>query len=370
MEANMLQVNLRQLALLVGLIAMGASCQVAPIASPEENQGTIYYQAGTSIWSTKLADGQTLLLADEVPDSRLYLSPDQKWLSYIVYIVEGEERTMSLWIVSAQGDSPPLQVSPEMRMLESNWLRSGLLLYTEYPDFRVDPDTGRPEWGSGTTYTFDPETGTRRLAPQLQPRLTDHSRCGAFLTPAGYDDMAEACAQPDNGFLRVVGIDGSHPITIAASYPGEVEWSGDGEELAFTGYDVDGKWQLAVWDRHDGNVRQIARADARGGYDFGDLSWSPDKQWIAYNGGGNDLCVIKVEDGQVTCFRGYVSAVGTKPAWSPDSRAIVLSSNRIGELLMGDTDLVWDLFVVRIPEGNVTRITNTPEMESWPVWGH
>jgi Tol biopolymer transport system component len=105
------------------------------------------------------------------------------------------------------------------------------------------------------------------------------------------------------------------------------------------------------------------------GHNFIAVSWSPDGRWVAFDGPANDLCVVAVADGAVKCFKGYLSDVGALPAWSPASDAILVSSNRIGQILMGDADLQWDLFIVGIPGGEVTRITNSRDQEQAVVWG-
>ncbi|MCP4529087.1 MAG: hypothetical protein GY833_24725 [Aestuariibacter sp.] len=363
--------HLYYLLLLVCIIVTSPACRASLTTTSQEYSGVIYYQDRNGIWKVGARDKQALLLASEVTDSFMYLSPDQKWLSYIVYTFEDERKLLSLWVASTR-DPFSMQVSNKVPSLKSDWLENGVLLYTEYPDFYIDYDVGQAKFGDGITRTFDPETSEHQLTPQLQPKVLDPSKCRPWLAPAGYDDMAETCRYMPNGdLLRVVDIDGSNPITVATPYRrGGIDWSSDGDKLAFANLnDSLGIQHLFVWNRWDGSIQQITKRDLQREYDFIALSWSPDSQWISFHNGGNGLCVIRVEDGEITCFEGYVSAFGTKPAWSPDSRAIVLSSNRIGRLLMGDTDLIWDLFIISIPDGNVVRVTDSPEMESEPVWG-
>lgn len=335
-------------------------------ATPEEYNGTIYYEDG-GIWKIELPSKQSSCLTAELIDA-YDLSPTEEWLSYVKYSFDGDQKLRSVWVVSAQGGSP-IQVSRELSWAGMAWLDSGLLRYTECPDFHFSEDGKPVGFESCTSYTFDPETGNHNPSPPLERQIVDDTlRCGTSWAPGRYGDMAEWCLDETYiGFLRVVKFDGSNPITVALPYrTGEAQWSDDGAKLAFTNSYPDGtREQLFIWNRSDGSVNQVVDAEACGG-----LSWSPDKQWIAFYAGGNDFCVVEVSTESVTCFEGYISSVGPKLAWSPNSRAIVLSSNRIGQLLMGDTELVWDLFIVSIPDGNVTRVTDSAEVESLPLWGH
>ena len=129
---------------------------------------------------------------------------------------------------------------------------------------------------------------------------------------------------------------------------------------------------MFIWDSNSGSVRQVTNTTAMGEerFFFLDLSWSPDGQRIVFKN-DIDLCVVRVTDGQIDCFKGYVSSIGTGVSWLPDGRSIVLSSARISSLLETSTEshpLQWDIFIIDIESGDITRVTDDAMMEQYPVW--
>jgi Tol biopolymer transport system component len=171
----------------------------------------------------------------------------------------------------------------------------------------------------------------------------------------------------------VINLDGTNPITIPVHFKdGAVAWSNDGEWLAFGGGESQpGMPRPFLWSRRSDDIWQVGSETTQSDYIFSDPVWSPDNQWLAFNSSNESLCVVEVENGDIKCFKGYLSAIGTAPEWSPDSRAIIVASNRIGKLVMGDADLIWDLFIISVPDGAVTRITDDSSEskgELWPIW--
>jgi len=171
-----------------------------------------------------------------------------------------------------------------------------------------------------------------------------------------------------NGLLRVVRLDGTNPITIPVTFDEEAVWSGNGQWLAFGGKDSQGTSQVFIWDRRSKGVQQVTGKDSQAEYVFVAPAWSPDSQWLAFQTQSDTLCVVRAENASLKCFKGYLSGYSTPPVWSPDSRGILIRSNRIGKLLMGDSGLGLDLFIIRIPEGDATRITNNSTFEYWMMW--
>ncbi len=353
------------LVMLLGLGIVGASCLSLPVTSSENSLGSIYYESMNSIWRLKIPSGSPMRLADNVIDSPLSLSSNQQWLAYLVYDLRDGQKLMSIWIVDTQGKQA-IKVSNEVPFAESNWTDDNRLVVTEYPDFHLDQNTGRTTWGQGSTYSFEPQTGGRHSESSLTP-ITDHSQCRIFPEPSQLRDMAEKCDNTANeNYIRIVRLDGSNPITLAQPYKGgDVVWSVDGNKLAYSSRDDSGDSQLFIWYRNDSNTKRLTL----GKVDFIAPSWSPDGESIAYESGGNDLCVVSINSNEPKCFQGYVSALGVPPAWSPDSHSIVLASNRIGGILFGESSSNWDLFAINIPGGEVTRITHDANIESRPIWG-
>lgn len=369
------KIHLRWLALLISLVAISAGCKSA--LSPREYTGTIYYTDNKGVWKMTLPDRKTSLLTDKPGLPGLGLSPDQKWLLY--YDSDSQDKDgrwlRSLWIVSTQGGEPA-QVSHAVPLIWPGGWEKGWFRYTELSDFQLDPKLGYATPRRVEAFAFNPETKERRLesssaSAPLPPTDSPGSCRKLAFAPPKYDDVAEKCMDANgNGFLRVVKVDGSSPITIPVTYgDGALIWSGDGEWLAFGGSkNSQGLSQPFLWNRWSRSMKQIRAVDSQEEYSFDDPRWSPDSQWLAFLNWPDDLCVVKAQTGAPKCFKGYVSNYGTPPEWSPDSRGILISSNRIGRLLMGDSDLRSDLFIIRIPEGDVVRLTNDSNAEAWPIW--
>ncbi len=97
---------------------------------------------------------------------------------------------------------------------------------------------------------------------------------------------------------------------------------------------------------------------------IGGTSWSPDGRRIAFVSnisGRNNLWTVPSAGGwpvQLTVSDQRQAA----PAWSPDGRYIAYQSDT-------DGNEQWDLFLVSTANGDVTNLTNTPEIaEESPVW--
>ncbi|MBZ5646713.1 MAG: S9 family peptidase [Acidobacteriia bacterium] len=96
----------------------------------------------------------------------------------------------------------------------------------------------------------------------------------------------------------------------------------------------------------------------------GGTSWSPDGKRIAFVSnisGRNNIWTVPADGGwpeQLTVSEQRQGA----PAWSPDGRYIAYQSDTNG-------NEQWDLFLVSTANGDVTNITNTPEIaEEGPAW--
>jgi len=96
----------------------------------------------------------------------------------------------------------------------------------------------------------------------------------------------------------------------------------------------------------------------------GGSSWSPGGKRVAFISnisGRNNLWVVPSEGGwpvQLTVSDQRQAS----PAWSPDGRYIAYISDTNG-------DEQWDIFLVNTANGEVTNITNTPQVaEEEPVW--
>jgi dipeptidyl aminopeptidase/acylaminoacyl peptidase len=362
-----------------------AACNPQPDSALPQNQlqGMIYFTVASEgresgLWRMSFPDGRRQMLDHGyILQPPLDVSPDQHWIAYVKLkrASSDDQWGQSLWVIATEGGTP-MQVSRELPRVDWRWLPDGRLFYTEYPLYRSDPSGQEPpDLGADiVSYAFDPEEGTRTLMPDLQflPPLG----CRDFFSPLEATHLVERCVI-DSGERELRFVDTQEDVSAvirAGPYtPGGVAWSPDGQSVAFTDKTAHGHWEIFVWDSNSGSVRQATNTTAMGedGFVFLDISWSPDGQRIAFTD-GPDLCVARVADGQIDCFEGYVSYMGIGIAWLPDGRSIVLSSARIARLLETPTEPQsspqWDIFIIDIESGDITRVTDDAVMELYPVW--
>ncbi|MFN2526103.1 MAG: TolB family protein [Actinomycetota bacterium] len=164
--------------------------------------------------------------------------------------------------------------------------------------------------------------------------------------------------------IYVMNADGTNKRRLTKSETFETwpAWSPDGREIAFSrhrsgsnsnGYDI-----LAI--DLSGRVRPIANRD--------ELSeeqplYSPDGRRISYRGCQGTACGLEVVNAAGTNRRVLVprGVEGAPPVWSPDSSQIAYSR------LVPANDR-FDVFVVEVGSGAISRLTDTRTDESVSSW--
>jgi len=162
-------------------------------------------------------------------------------------------------------------------------------------------------------------------------------------------------------------------LTFGPGLEDEPTWSPDGKFLAYT-TDERGNLDVVVQPLAGGQPLRIAGNDA----DEAQPAWSPDGSKIAFvssqDRGGRIHSVLAA--GALTAFlagRGgdvFVAPAlggaaaklvenGYFPAWSPDGKKIVFSSERAGK---------WDLWVVSSDGGSPKRLTDDSDIDYQPSW--
>lgn len=138
-------------------------------------------------------------------------------------------------------------------------------------------------------------------------------------------------------------------------------WSPDGRRIAYVAADTRGS-QRRLWvvEAAGGEPRSLAGAmvsDARG------LCWTPDSRAITCLVPGTGLVTVGLEAGT-----SHTTPLTTPPAmrlgpYSPDGRWLVASvPGRSG------TPLTRDLWLVPAGGGELTRLTDTPGLDTHPTW--
>lgn len=331
---------------------------------------TLYYCSGTGIWKMNLLTRKALLLTNMQASPALGLSPDQKWLTYYHSTTYGNYQPLdsSLWVISTEGGDP-IQVSKYVTMVhhigwEGEWLR-----YVEMSNFKVDPQTGYAVAEHQVAYRFNPYTQERRSElPQISTSKDSEGCLQLTFSPANDNEVLEKCINPDGTrTLRVVEVSERNAITISLIYKdGATSWSHNGKWLAIEGKDIYGLSQVFVWGRRNSEILQITGKTSQEEHVLSSPQWSPNSRWLAFQTRSSDLCVFDVRKNELECFEEYITHYGDAMTWRNNNQALIIASNRLGKL-MSDTRQTTDLFAISIPEGNITRLTNNPDVEFWPI---
>lgn len=194
------------------------------------------------------------------------------------------------------------------------------------PDGRFLAYTGYLK-GYADIYRIDLAGGTRQRIVKFPG-----TNSGAAFSPDG-SEIACTVSKDGNPELYVVGADGGgvHRLTHTPGVESSPSWSPDGREIVYCSDDA-GSPQIYRISRSGGHVEHLAT-----GYSYCTKPvWSPDGKRIAFDireGGGFHVAMLEQASGVVRLLAGGDDA--RDPAWGPDSRHLIYTSNNV--LMMLDT---------------------------------
>jgi WD40 repeat protein len=237
-------------------------------------------------------------------------------------------------------------------------------------------------------WLVEARTGRYRLLAQPSA-LSYANLSGAAISPDGHT-LAYSISGPGIEQIWMANADGSEPHLVLESNTSAIvyAWSPDGRYLLYGGEPMPeaGKgtplppWPwLWVMDRTGQNRRSLNLPWDTFGFTDQKPVWSPTGQYIAGVGGIGEaiqcwrpgenqpidpLCLFRnagvyVEDVETGEVR-LVAQNAVDPTWSPDGSLLALS--RMDE--RGQVD-IW---VVDVNGNNLRRVTDTPELDRYPMW--
>jgi TolB protein len=202
-------------------------------------------------------------------------------------------------------------------------------------------------------------TGKRRLTthtiPESQPEYSRDGKKIAFVSRVGKNEE-----------LFVMNADGTgvRRLTKARGSDGQPTWSPDGRQIAFTS-NRSGQWKVYVMNSNGTGTRLLTPTASLVGDDA--PAWSPDGLWIAFHS-------TRVKDGNGEVFKMHPDGTGVTrltftdcprevcpddsfPAWSPDGKEIVYSSQRAGK--------THGLLIMLASGRDLRQVTYTPAFDDW-----
>jgi TolB protein len=207
----------------------------------------------------------------------------------------------------------------------------------------------------GRRYRGEPEAArsiAHRLGNEIVKQYT--GQAGIFLTRIAFVSQVGRGKE-----IFVMDYDGERikRLTNNGSLNLNPAWSPDGSEIAFLSY-RSGRPELVIL-ASNGELRKAFPQQK------GDLNlapdWSPDGKKIAFTGsreGNSEIFVLRVSDGQITRLTTN-PALDTSPSWSPTAREIAFVSDRSG---------TPQIYIMDAEGANVRRLTYEGSWNDLPAW--
>jgi TolB protein len=302
-------------------------------ASRSRTRGSLgIAQASVVIVLLSAAALSVALLVEQEPARATFPGQNGR-IAYAAPTGNGEE----IFTVSPSGARPKQLTRGKSNKASPSWSADGRrIAFVKLRKGRPHGDMEGPR--QGDIYTMradgsDQTVVTRTLRDDSSPSWSPDGRRLVFLRGIGED-------YPENGVyvdrdIFAVDRDGTDLVRLTRTpevSEGAPVWSPDGTEIVFSTFtspDDGGAYGTIYAMKADGSEPPEEVVSVEGG--AGDLSWSPDGQWLAYYDSccldeGEGLFKVRADGTQPTfltygaCGRRVCQALG--PEWSPDGEQI------------------------------------------------
>jgi hypothetical protein len=202
-------------------------------------------------------------------------------------------------------------------------------------------------------------SGAAPLADQLQnfagaPAWSPDGARLAFFGEEGISQLG-GVYERGNGIWLVDIVNGqpqNHRLLVPQDHVKNLVWSPDGAKLAFQFGPPGLRHEVMVVDARDGEfISQFAGEQP---------AWSADSRQLAIKGCFEECGLWRVNLDGSGAERLTMGDSDSYPAWSPDGRSLVFTSNRAGQ---------WDIYRLRLADRQLEQLTNRPGTDITPVFG-
>ncbi|MEX0684718.1 MAG: hypothetical protein WD267_07305 [Balneolales bacterium] len=226
----------------------------------------------------------------------------------------------------------------------------------------------------GTLVTSREQSGSYNVSPTIAP---NGDRIALITNKRGYFDVVVVSAI-DGSMIKtlVKGEDNVNFEELNILRP-NLTWSPDGDRLALATRAY-GNIDLAIIDYNSGDVQRLhfPGIDA-----IGSVDWSPDGQKLAFNGNSGPYTNIYVYNLETEEFQNVTNDVFSDqdPSWTADSKGLLFASDRGDNLLLSTYKTGYnvllnpdihqlDIYQVIVGDNKAQRLTKTPNVvENRPI---
>ena len=274
------------------------------------------------------------------------LSPDGKWVAYVVTTIDQRQnrRLSNIWLVPVDGSQPPRQLTNSPQSSNSpRWSPDGqyLAFLSSRPAGTESnaPTNARP--AASPSPTASP---TQAPTPEPTPLTPTTPGISSALSTT-------STAETPRTQVYLLPMQGGEPrrLTNLKNGVSNLQWSPDGTRIVLLS-------RTGPSDEHP------ARSDVRHyfhpSYKFNDTGWFDDKR--------SHLFVVDVKTGASRQLTSGDDWNDTDPQWSPDGTKLAFVSDRTGKAF--DESRNTDVWVVSAEGGALTKISDHEEEDNSPRW--